>query len=619
MSIIDRLIKKAKELLHSNITDDNKTLTTQLPSPARNGKITFHTMGVGLNNIKDLAHDFYVIDVETTGLDNLSDRIVEIGIARFIDGKIMGTFSSLLNAGKTISPQASAINGISNSMIANAPKESYVVKEVVKFLGDSLFNKTPIVAHNARFDMKFLYSMFFRHGIDAEIRCLDTLSISRDLINLKSYKLSSLATHYAIKETADHRALSDAIVCGKVFLKLLESANGYLEKKEAQAKARELAKTEEKPSQEQYSIVAVILDIIKSKYPSVDWLGARRTKYGELCISYLYDIIRIHSNKNGRYIIVKKIFIPDDYAFIEPCSASEGGSENIRFYFGNPNKLRLLSDYILMLFKDAYSAYKSVSKKYIKDYEDGAAYYNRLIGEEVSSTLQSIDSYNYDSLLPRIDDLKKPMDIKEFKITPTIEIKPLKSITRVTNEQYLYKEIEEADKTRKQGNIDKALTQLIRVRESGYLSYELYLQLAKCLRSQKLYDDEIFILNEGIKILRQERNQWSRERSSQLEARRNSVLELKIRTIEKQKIQREKEKMSAQRKAEKAKLLAEKQAQREASKRIILQISNAGAIIAEYDTIAAASQAVGVDSKCIRDALCGKQKHAGGYIWKVKE
>lgn len=161
MSIIDRLIKKAKELLHSNITDDNKTLTTQLPSPARNGKITFHTMGVGLNNIKDLAHDFYVIDVETTGLDNLSDRIVEIGIARFIDGKIMGTFSSLLNAGKTISPQASAINGISNSMIANAPKESYVVKEVVKFLGDSLFNKTPIVAHNARFDMKFLYSMFF--------------------------------------------------------------------------------------------------------------------------------------------------------------------------------------------------------------------------------------------------------------------------------------------------------------------------------------------------------------------------------------------------------------------------------------------------------------------------
>lgn len=77
-------------------------------------------------------------------------------------------------------------------------------------------------------------------------------------------------------------------------------------------------------------------------------------------------------------------------------------------------------------------------------------------------------------------------------------------------------------------------------------------------------------------------------------------------------MQREKEKVSAERKAEKAKLLAEKQAQREASKRIILQISDAGAIIAKYDTIAAASQSVGVDSKCIRDILSGKQKHAGG-------
>ena len=95
MSIIDRLMKKAKELLHSNNADDNKTATTPLSATTHNGNIIFHTMGVGLDNIKDLARAFYVLDVETTGLDSLSDRIVEIGIARFINGNIADTFSTL--------------------------------------------------------------------------------------------------------------------------------------------------------------------------------------------------------------------------------------------------------------------------------------------------------------------------------------------------------------------------------------------------------------------------------------------------------------------------------------------------------------------------------------------
>lgn len=76
-------------------------------------------------NIEELKMEFYALDFETTGFSKNKDRIVEVGIAKFIDGEVVDTFSSLVKADKEISPYASAVNGITDDMLEDAPSELF--------------------------------------------------------------------------------------------------------------------------------------------------------------------------------------------------------------------------------------------------------------------------------------------------------------------------------------------------------------------------------------------------------------------------------------------------------------------------------------------------------------
>jgi len=151
--------------------------------------------------------DFAVVDVETTGLSPaLKDRICEIAIVQLRGDQEGETFSTLVNPGRAISSGAFAVNGITNSMVANAPPFREVASEVTRRLSGCVF-----VAHNAPFDLRFLRAEFQRLQLPLPVsHLLDTLHIARRYYSFPSNNLGSLAAHFNLSSSQQHRALHDA-------------------------------------------------------------------------------------------------------------------------------------------------------------------------------------------------------------------------------------------------------------------------------------------------------------------------------------------------------------------------------------------------------------------------
>ena len=103
-------------------------------------------------------------------------------------------------------------------MIKSAPSEGEAYKNLIEFLGDALQKKTAICAHNARFDLDFLAETFKRIGYNADIRYIDTLSLSRRFVKgLVNYKQDTVAEYFSLYNSNAHRAVSDAETCGSIF------------------------------------------------------------------------------------------------------------------------------------------------------------------------------------------------------------------------------------------------------------------------------------------------------------------------------------------------------------------------------------------------------------------
>ena len=91
------------------------------------------------------------IDIETTGLNQDHDAIIEIGAVRFKGHRIEDEWSSLINPNKHIPDFISGLTGIDDAMVRQAPRLRDVVVELEAFAGDA-----PVIGHNVRFDLGFL-------------------------------------------------------------------------------------------------------------------------------------------------------------------------------------------------------------------------------------------------------------------------------------------------------------------------------------------------------------------------------------------------------------------------------------------------------------------------------
>lgn len=172
-----------------------------------------------------IRENFIAFDVETTGLSPTSDRIVELGAVIFSNGMVQKTFSSLVNPGVFIPASASAVNHITNAMLASAPSEQELYPQLMDFLGGALSGNIIMCAHNAKFDFSFLCNTLSRLGFQASFHYVDTLSLSRKYLRgLTNYKQNTIEAYFGLTNSAAHRAASDAENCGHILCCLLDAA-----------------------------------------------------------------------------------------------------------------------------------------------------------------------------------------------------------------------------------------------------------------------------------------------------------------------------------------------------------------------------------------------------------
>ena len=163
---------------------------------------------------------YVVIDLETTGHSPVKeDRIIEVGIVVIENNEITDSYSSLFNPKISIPPFISNLTGIVDEDVVDAPQFYEKADKIT-----SLFEDSYLIAHNVPFDLGFLNSELESNGLPPlKNPVLDTVELARILYpKAPSYKLSQLAEYLAINHKDPHRALSDAFVTAKLFLKLKE-------------------------------------------------------------------------------------------------------------------------------------------------------------------------------------------------------------------------------------------------------------------------------------------------------------------------------------------------------------------------------------------------------------
>jgi DNA polymerase III epsilon subunit family exonuclease len=168
---------------------------------------------------------FVVVDLETTGASpKKGAAITEIGAVKVKGGEIIGEFKSFVNPLSPIPEYITAMTGISDLMLADAPVIDEIFPTFLEFVGSH--NEAVLVAHNAPFDLSFLKSA--AKDLDYEwpkYKTLDTVTIARQLLtkeDVRDCKLGTLAQFFGTKTEPNHRALDDAKATTEILHGLFE-------------------------------------------------------------------------------------------------------------------------------------------------------------------------------------------------------------------------------------------------------------------------------------------------------------------------------------------------------------------------------------------------------------
>jgi DNA polymerase-3 subunit epsilon len=152
---------------------------------------------------------FVVVDLETTGGAPGESAITEIGAVKVRGGEVLGEFATLVDPGTGIPPFITVLTGITETMVAGAPRIERVLPAFLEFA-----RGTVLVAHNAPFDVGFLKAACVEHGYAwPGFRRVDTAVLARRALSrdeVPNCKLATLARFFRAGTTPIHRALADA-------------------------------------------------------------------------------------------------------------------------------------------------------------------------------------------------------------------------------------------------------------------------------------------------------------------------------------------------------------------------------------------------------------------------
>lgn len=158
---------------------------------------------------------FVAFDTETTGIDLSGNRIIEVACVRFVNFTPTSVFTTLINPGMAIPPESTAVHHITDSMVLDAPKFYEIIPSLEAFIEDAT-----LVAHNAPFDVRFLYADGLSSIADKKV--FDTLTVSRKLCkDQPNHKLETCCNAHNISIGNAHRSAADAMACGLLFVQLL--------------------------------------------------------------------------------------------------------------------------------------------------------------------------------------------------------------------------------------------------------------------------------------------------------------------------------------------------------------------------------------------------------------
>ncbi|NDJ33726.1 MAG: DEAD/DEAH box helicase family protein [Chloroflexi bacterium] len=156
------------------------------------------------------------IDLETTGLNPDTDRIIEIGAVKIHGERVVEEWQSLVNPGIPIPARTTLLTGISSADVETAPRLSQVLPELRKFLGNA-----PVVGHNVGFDVGFLRLA----GLPMHSSAIDTYHLAAVLLpDAPGYSLSALVHLLGLDSGDAHRALDDARMAAYLFMALRQAA-----------------------------------------------------------------------------------------------------------------------------------------------------------------------------------------------------------------------------------------------------------------------------------------------------------------------------------------------------------------------------------------------------------
>ena len=190
-------------------------------------KVIYGVEGYLVNDVDDLPAihgttnlpldcDFVGFDIETTGLDSETDKIIEIGAVRIENGRVTKSFQTFVDPEMDLPPEIVQLTGITDRDVFGAPSQAEAVASFIQFAGN-----LPLAAHNAAFDVGFITRAAEENGIPFAPVYIDTLPIAQGLLpSLRRYKLDVVAHALGLPDFDHHRASDDAAVCARIFTSL---------------------------------------------------------------------------------------------------------------------------------------------------------------------------------------------------------------------------------------------------------------------------------------------------------------------------------------------------------------------------------------------------------------
>lgn len=233
VSDVGDIIKQAKKWGHKAIAITDHGDVQAFPdanhaiSPDDDFKVIYGVEAYLVDDLKGVATNsknqslddtFVVFDIETTGFSPDKCKIIEIGAVKVQNGKIVDRFSKFINPQVPIPFRIIQLTSIRDDMVMNEPTVDVVLPEFLEFCKDAV-----MVAHNADFDISFIYKNCERLGIDYRATVVDTVAMARYLLpQLNRFKLDTVAKALGVSLDHHHRAVDDAECTAEIFVNFVE-------------------------------------------------------------------------------------------------------------------------------------------------------------------------------------------------------------------------------------------------------------------------------------------------------------------------------------------------------------------------------------------------------------